>query len=668
MDRYFGVDYYPEHWPRERWETDAKLMQEMGIGIVRMAEFAWAKLEPQENEFDFAWLDDAISLLSSYGIQTVLGTPSAAPPAWLVNAYPEALPMDRFGIRQSFGGRHHCCQSSQDYRARINIIVTKMAEHYGQNANVIGWQTDNELGNSHDGLCLCPSCTSAFHNWLKAKYQTIDALNQAWGTVFWSQTYADFSQIPSPKLNVTTHNPALLLDWRRFCSDLIVDFQHDQIKILRTHCKGQFITHNMMGYADKVDYFDLARDLDFSSQDQYPGFQEDGATYRDMANLSSALDLIRATKGRTFWVMEQQAGPAGWECISRTPAPGELRLWTSHSIAHGADTIIWFRWRTCTVGTEQYWHGILPHNGIPGRRYMELKQTANELTPIMRNIQGMGSGAEAAILYSYDENSTMKIQPCHPKLDYKEIVQGFYGGLYRKNVMVDFIAQSAAFSQYRLIIAPLLTLTTPELCKQLADYVSNGGTLVLTMRTSTRDMTGRCYEDGHLPVGLSGLCGLTVEDYTTLSSSTPFTWKTSGEDNSKAGSGHLFCDVITPNGCESLADYTSDYFADSPAITQNKFGNGQVFYIGTVLDDSDMDILATHLINASGVQSLGITPSEVELCARQDDQNSYLFAMNHSSQPKAFAPPEGSEPLLPIDGADDLLPPYGVQVYHTCKK
>ncbi len=231
MSRYFGVDYYPEHWPRERWEEDARLMEKM--------------------------------------------------------MYPESLPMDKSGVRQSFGGRHHCCHSNPALRRRIRLLVTAMAKHYGQCKDVTGWQIDNELGNSHDELCFCPSCTDAFQTWLTNKYGDIQTLNAAWGTAFWSQKYDDFSQISAPMLNVTAHNPSLLLDWRRFCSDLIVHFQHAQAEILRQHCPGQFLTHNMMGYADKVNYFHLARDLDFVSQDQYPYYQEDGKTFRNMENLSS---------------------------------------------------------------------------------------------------------------------------------------------------------------------------------------------------------------------------------------------------------------------------------------------------------------------------------------------------------------------------------------------
>lgn len=656
MSRYFGVDYYPEHWPRERWKKDAALMEKMGIGLVRMAEFAWARLEPAAGVYDFGWLDEAIAILARHGIRTVLGTPTAAPPAWLVQMYPASLPMDQYGIRQSFGGRHHCCHSNSALRRRAQLLVTAMAKHYGHCKDVIGWQIDNELGNSHDGLCFCPSCTAAFQTWLTRKYGQIQTLNTAWGTEFWSQKYDNFSQIPAPVLNVTAHNPSLLLDWRRFCSDLIVDFQHVQAETLRQYCPNQFITHNMMGYADKVNYFHLAQDLDFVSQDQYPYYQEDGKTFRDMANLSSALALIRGTKQKNFWIMEQQAGPAGWQCFGPTPAPGQLYLWTCHSIAHGADTVVWFRWRTCAFGTEQYWHGILPHNGTPGRRYQELQRVVSDLTPVMKRIQGLGSGAETAMLYSYDQNSALKIQPCHPSLEYRQQVQTLYGGLYRRNVMVDFIPENVAFSPYKLLIAPLLTLVTPELCDKLKSYVSGGGTLLLTARSGVHDEAGKCISDGELPHGLSALCGLTVDEYSTLyDSAVSINWKEHGVSR-----GAFFCDHILPSGCCTLASYDNGLFAGTPALTVHTFGKGRVFYLGTFLEQTGADILAEILLAASGVESIGDAPAGVELCMRSSPKEDYIFVLNHTDQAVAYTPPANWIPLL---GTETELAPYAVYIY-----
>lgn len=380
MNILFGADYYPEHWDEERLELDARLMHDMGIDVVRMAEFAWSKLEPENGVFRFDWLDNAINILAKYNIRVVLGTPSAAPPAWIVDEIPDVLPVDSDGRVRGFGGRHHVCQSNESYREYVKRIVTEMAHHYRNNPAVTGWQIDNELGNSHNDLCHCKSCRRRFQKWLESKYKTIDRLNREWGTAFWSQSYNNFEQISTPMITPNSHNPSLLLDWKRFHSDLITEFMQFQVDILREICPNHFITHNLMGFFNLVDYFKLSQNLDFVSHDQYPmGYFDNPQPMKEPSVLAADLDLMRSLKKKTFWIMEQQAGPTGWEILGRTPRPGQLALWTAQSIAHGADTVVFFRWRTCAFGTEEYWHGILPHSGNPGRRYYELQKFIKEI-------------------------------------------------------------------------------------------------------------------------------------------------------------------------------------------------------------------------------------------------------------------------------------------------
>jgi len=343
MNFIFGADYYPEHWQRQRWETDARMMREMGLDVVRMAEFSWFKMEPKLNELHFGWLDDAIEILAAQGVKTILGTPTAAPPAWLIEDEPTIEPVDHDGRRRHFGGRHHDCQSHPVYRAHIKRFVTAFSKHFASNPNVIGWQVDNELGNSHDDLCYCEHCERRFQQWLQSKYAEIDTLNHEWGTAFWSQGYQSFSQIHTPRLTVTGVNPSQMLDWKRFCSDLIVEFQHLQVDILRAAAPDKPITHNLMGFAPKVNYYDLGKELDFASHDQYPGghFLEHQNELRD-DRLAAELDFIRSVKNAPFAIMEQQSSITGWEVLGRAPKPGQLGLWAMQSVAHGADAIIFF--------------------------------------------------------------------------------------------------------------------------------------------------------------------------------------------------------------------------------------------------------------------------------------------------------------------------------------
>lgn len=651
----FGADYYPEHWPCERWETDARLMYDMGINVVRMAEFSWTKIEPAPGKFDFEWLDRAIALLGGCGIKTVLGTPTPTPPAWIIEQTPEILPIDSNGITRGFGGRHHNCQSNPVYHAHIKRLVTAMAEHYKDNPNVIGWQIDNELGNSHADLCHCKSCRTAFQKWLTKKYGDIGSLNTRWGTAFWSQIYDKFEQIPTPMITPTSHSPSLLLDWKRFHSDLIVEFQQFQVDILRTICKNHFITHNFMGLFDLVDYFDLAENLDFVCHDQYPmGFFDNPQPMKSPGNLAAALDLIRGLKQKNFWIMEQQAGPTGWEILSRTPRPGQLRLWVAQAVAHGAETVVFFRWRTCSFGTEEYWHGILPHSGIPGRRYDELKRTAAELAPLMDEFEGASSGAEAAILYSYEQNWAFEIQPQHPELDYIDHTLKYYTAFYNAKIPVDFISARADFSKYKLVIAPLQFLMSPEMEKKLASYVEQGGRLVLTMRTGVKDLENVCMTGRELPGGIGDLLGIEIKDYDCL--------RDMDMGVELSGKGYRcvkWCDIITPTTAKVIAKYTEDYYAGMPAITVATAGNGEAYYVGTEPDGELMAEIIRLLAERCGLSPIGNAPEGVEFARRRTDEFDFLFALNHTGKKQTLDVPDDWQPVL--CGAE--MEPYGIAVF-----
>ncbi|MCZ8516131.1 beta-galactosidase [Paenibacillus filicis] len=661
----FGVDYYPEHCAEEHWKWDSEKMKEAGIDVVRMAEFAWAKMEPSEGRYDFEWLDEAIEILGQKGIKTVLGTPTPTPPIWIIEQNPEILPINLQGQRMGFGGRHHNCQSNEIYRNHIRRFVRVMAKHYKDNPHVIGWQTDNEFGNSHQQLCACDSCRTRFHQWLEQKYGTIDTLNDAWGTVFWSQTYSRFDQIPAPLPTPNSHNPSLLLDWKRFCSDLIVDFQKLQIDILREECPEHFITHNFMGFFDKTDYFKLAKDLDFISHDQYPMHFRDLRIPRTTpSHLSMALDLMRGTKQQAFWIMEQLAGPTGWEVISSTPRPGQIRLWTYQSIAHGADTIVYFRWDTCLVGTEQYWHGIIPHSRIPGRRYAEIKQTIQELAPHMEKFRNSLPEAEVGILFSYDQEWALQIQPHHPDLNYIEHLRSYYKAFFDANVPVDIVSDEEDYSRYKVLVVPLLFLTHPELSKKLYDYVSSGGHLVLSMRTGVKDWNNAVIPKT-LPGEFSELLGITIEDYDCLRQfGQGLRWiaetATTEEDV------RIWSDIITLNGAETLAEYNQDFYANTPGITRNTYKQGLAYYVGTELGPDMMRLFIEELLRGSGVSGMVASPEGVEITRRRGQDGDYMFVINHNSTEVGLAIPEEWNALVGteyLQGTILKLPSYGVALF-----
>ena len=656
MNIHFGVDYYPEHWAEERWEKDTVLMKQMGIQVVRLAEFSWHKMEPQKGKYDFDWLERIIALLGKHGIKSILGTPSAAPPAWMVNETPDILPIDRQGRRRGFGGRHHDCQSNRVYRGNIENMVTSMAKRFADNQNVIGWQIDNELGNSHHDLCMCDSCRMGFQEWLKKKYHNIEVLNRAWGTAFWSQEYNDFTEVFAPTITVTGENPSAMLDWKCYCSDLIVDFQQQQIEIIRQYCPHHFITHNCMGFADKVNYYDLAKELDFVSHDHYPGGFFAKMPNEDDHVLAAMLDLTRSFKKKPFWVMEQQSGITGWEIMGRAPVPGQLSAWAEQSIAHGADAIVFFRWRTCTMGTEQYWHGILPHSGNPGRRYYELKEMIEKLSPFMDEIEGSQSKPDVAIVFSYRQEYALQIQPHHPELNYLKQVLKYYKQLYKRNMPVDFVKDTDDISGYKLVIAPLQYLMTQELEQKYFEYVSNGGRLVLTMRTGVKNAENLCMSDRELPGRLGELCGIEILDYDCLSGT-----EVKVRLHAKEYLATKWSDIITLKGAESIAEYSSEFYAGTPCITKKTYGSGKAFYIGTEPEEELMERVMENIFAEAGVAGLGTSESGVELAARENQNKKWIFAVNYTNDVHRYDIPNGFK--LVLGKNKGLLDKFELHIY-----
>lgn len=661
MSIHFGVDYYPEHWERERWETDAGLMKEMGVQVVRMAEFSWFKMEPQEGVFEFEWLEDAVNLLNQYGIKTILGTPTAAPPKWIIDKNPEIQPVDRDGKRRRFGGRHHDCHSNEVYRAHIKRFVTAMSEKFADNPGVIGWQIDNELGNAHADLCMCNACRLNFEKWLLRKYKTIERLNEAWGTAFWSQGYNKFSQIGTPLVTVVGENPSAMLDWKCFCSDLIVDFAKWQADIIREKCPNHFITHNYMCFDDKVNYYDLGELLDFVSNDVYPAGYWHPQPHQPLYETAAAHDVVRSYKRKPFWIMEQQSGISGWEIMGRLPKPGQISAWAMQSVAHGADAVVFFRWRTCAMGTEQFWHGILGHSGKPGRIYNELKCLTETFGRHMDAFEGSMPNPEVAIIYNVRQNYAFQIQPHHPKLTYVKEIYKYYRAFYEKKIPVDFVQDTDDLSKYKLVVAPLQFLMTPELEQHYFDYVENGGHLVLTMRTGVKDATNLCMTDQELPGRLGELCGITIPEYDCLLEATGGVLYGKKEYQIKK-----WCDMIELKGARTLAEYSTGFYKQSPAVTENKYEKGIAWYIGTEPGNDLMEDLVEYFTRRSDIATLGTAADEVEMVTRETSDSVWLFVINHTDDEQVYHLHGWYEM---VEGErEEFLQPFEIQLFVKRKK
>lgn len=469
-----GVCYYPEQWPRRLWEQDAQRMRELGIEYVRIAEFAWAKLEPGPGKFDWEWLDVALSVLEKAELKVVLGTPTAAPPKWLIDRYPEILPVDEEGRPRKFGSRRHYCFSSPTYRAETERIVSALAKRYGDHPAVVGWQLDNEYGCHGTVRCYCPRCRDAFREWLKGKYGDIAVLNEAWGTIFWSQLYRNFDEVELPNLTVARPNPSQLLDYFRFASDQVRSYNALQAHIVRKHSPGRFITHNFEDFSLQFDHFDVAKELDFASWDNYPlgtletsplelkrqGFERTGDP--DVAAFHH--DLYRGVGRGRFWVMEQQTGPLNWGNEKRIPAPGMVRLWTWEAFAHGAEAVMYFRWRQVPYGQEQMHAGLLLPDGSPSIGYHEVKMVAEELGRI--ELPPV-SPAEVALIFDYESGWVQEVEPHAVGWRYPDLVMIFYRALRRLGLDVDVLPPSTPLNRYKLVLVPTLPILRDEYLENL---------------------------------------------------------------------------------------------------------------------------------------------------------------------------------------------------------
>jgi beta-galactosidase len=656
----FGADYYPEHWPEERWPEDVKLMKAAGFNVVRMAEFAWSLMEPEEGTYDFKWLDRAIEILYANGIEVVLGTPTAAPPPWLMSKQEDLFIVTESGVRLTYGLRREYCPNNPLYHRHTEKIVTQMAAHYAVNPAVIGWQIDNEFGDR----CYCEICRGSFHSWLQKRYGTLAELNERWGTIFWSHIYTDWSQIPTPRNTARSHNPGLALDYKRFMSDTYRDYQKLQIDIIRQHSSDQFITHNLMGFGfNQLDYYDLAADLDFVSWDNYLRMQWNMTAKVDPARSAGSADTMRGLKKQNFWVMEQQSGGGGWEMVAVPPKPGELRLWTYQSIAHGADGIVYFRWRTCRSGTEQNWQGVLEHHGIPDRRFDEVKQVGLELKKIGETILGSLIKPQVAIMQSYDTRFAFQVQLNNPLLSYEKHILDIYRGFYNANIPVDVVSEKDDLTGYKIVIVPSIYILTEETASNLDRFVAAGGLVVFTPRTGVKDEDNKVV-NMKLPGLVAKLAGVTIEEYVSMphdgSNKVQFGLPNLEEEFTT----YIWADLLIPTTAQPVAYYAEDYYAGHAAVTINAYGDGKAIYLGTLGNDNFYTGITQWILELSNIQPLFETPDGVEVSERWKKGKRFLFVLNHTAENQEINLDGEYVDLLSdksISGPE-ILKPYGVLI------
>jgi beta-galactosidase len=625
---YYGCDYYPEQWPESRWAEDARLMQEAGFNVVRVGEFAWARMEPREGVYDWAWLDRAIDILSRHNLRVVLSTPTATPPPWLTTAHPEILPRDQHRRVRHPGSRRHYCPNSPVYRDYTERIVTALAGRYGEDERVIGWQIDNEFGCHDTGRCYCDTCAAHFRAWLRARYGNPEALNQAWGSVFWSALCEDWDQVGLPWAAPAEHNPSHVLDFLRFGSDSMRDYQQLQIDILRTQAPAQFVTHNFMLFSSReLDFYDLAVPLDFVSWDNYHFY---GAT---PAIIAATHDRYWGMKRRGHWVMEQQVSNVNWAPYNPTLRPGELSLKVWQSIAHGADGVVYFRWRAAALGAELYHSGLLDHAAQPTRGYAEAQAIGRALGRLDSLLRDSRPQAGVALLHDYPSRWSLDLQPHNRDLaqdgTFQRASMGPYEALWARNVPVHVlpVRGNDDLSQYKIVIAPAINLLSRANAARLEAYVHQGGTLIVTARTGFKDETGQV--PGRPPGHLAELLGVTVEEFDSLPPNRVNRIQFSAEVSGIVPVS-LWCEVLSPTTASPLAVYQADYYAGRPAATLREIKGGRAIYTGVLAGADFYGSLFDWLLPLAGVEPVMATPPGVEATARVGPAGRTLFLLNHN--------------------------------------
>lgn len=639
-----GVCYYPEQWPEKMWDEDFRRMVETGFTIVRMGEFAWSIFEPEEGNYQFGLFDRAIDLAHSHGLKVVLGTPTATPPAWLTERYPEVLNVSYEGVMLQHGMRRHYNYSSSKYRELCARIVTRLTEHYANYHGVVGWQIDNEL-NCETNVFYSESDHLAFREWLQHKYGTLEKLNEAWGTVFWNQTYSSWSQLhlqrptPVPK----QPNPHQALDEIRFISDNAISFAKVQADIIRNKAPKQWITTNgLFGHLDNHEMTDKL--LDFYSYDSYPQFSSISTNPSEKNPIgdrawSLSLSTVRSISSN-FCIMEQQSGPGGW--VNRmdmpSPKPGQMRLWTYQSVAHGADMILYFRWRTATMGNEIYWHGINDYHNQPNRRVREAAKIGQELASSGKEIIGTRTKATVAILRDYDNEWDGEYDVWHGPFMWQSNKEWFKA-LTHQHIPNDvfYLRDSTTLSEllrYEVLIYPHPAIMSDETARLLDTYVQQGGKLVLGCRTGYKDKRGHCYIRP-FPGAARELCGITVEEFTMIKGTRETTFINWGQDPKDITEADSFNEIlhIEDESAEVIATYASDYYAGKPAITRNVRGKGEVWYYGAVFNEEAALKLSNLLKLSSPAADWLELPREVELQIREGKSTTLTFLLNYSEEP-----------------------------------
>ncbi|OZG61755.1 beta-galactosidase [Bifidobacterium lemurum] len=663
----FGGDWNPEQWPEETWERDIEMLEHAHINEATINVFSWTLLQPDEGEYDFATLDRIVALLVRHKFNIVLATSTAALPAWLVRTHPEVIRTESNGRRHVFGGRHNFCPNSAVFRALSGELASRVAERYAGTPGLKAWHIGNEYGGG-GGMCYCETCAEAFREWLRGKYGTLEALNRAWCANFWSHTIVDWADVVPPVEygdGIGTEKSVvsgLLMDYRRFQNESQLACYVNERDAVRRHDAATPITTNLMGTFKDLDYFAWGREMDVVSWDNYPGM-DTPASYTAMCH-----DLMRGVGGgKPFMLMEQTPNQQNWFPFCKVKRPGEVRALSWQAVAHGADTVQFFQMRQSIGGCERFHGAVIAHDGTEDSRvYRETAALGAELARV--GVSLMGAEVHARVAVIFDWESYWSLEGCvgpTAGFQYPQEVHRFYRALHRRNIPVDIIPSTTALAElkrYSMVVAPVLIMAKPGVGEAIEEYVRGGGRFVTGYMSGIHDEHDLVVPGGY-PGPFRTVCGVWAEEIDALAPGDAIEVRL--EDATVHG--EIVASIMHLEGARALGVYGGgDFYAGTPAVTVNEFGQGRAYYVGTPLDQAGMDLLFGGIVDELGMESY-VTPDGVEVSLRHcDDGRAFVFVINLTGLAQTVALPRLATGRAVLGEACDWescdLGPYEVRV------
>jgi beta-galactosidase len=644
----FGGDYNPEQWPRSVWDDDMRLMGECGVSIVSLGIFGWAQVEPRPGDYEFGWVDEIMDRLAEAGVRVSLATMTASPPPWMAHRHPETLPVLEDGTVLHPGARQHYCPSSPVYRRYAVALVERLAERYGEHPALALWHVGNEYG-CHVALSYSDAAAEGFRAWLRERYGTIDALNEAWSTTFWSQRYDDWAEIGPPRRAPSFPNPAQQVDFRRYSSDALLACYLAEVDVLRRVTPQVAVTTNLLGVWKPVDYHRWAPHLDVVSHDSYPDPDDPEAHVR----AAFAYDLMRSLRGGQPWLLMEQAPSAvNWRAHNAPKAPGRMRLWSYQAVARGADAVMYFQWRQSRGGAEKYHSAMVPHAGTDTRVHREVRALGRELADV-GEIAGARSPADVAIVMDWPSWWGLELDS-HPSTDLRlmDRIHDHYRPLWEANIACDVVAPGAELERYRLVVVPSLYMVSADDAERLASYVAGGGHALISFFSAIVDGADRVHLGGY-PGPWHELLGLLVEELWPLAAGETVRVRRNDGTHFEAD---VWSEDVRLQGAEALAVFADGDLAGRPAIARNDHGAGTATYLATRPARAAMATIIADVAAAAGVRPVvARLPAGVEATRRRKDGREYLFLLNHGAEAARVAMPSGGRELLGAQRDGDAL-------------